>query len=191
MGLTINCPLAGAHQVDNAVTALGALTELGTTPGAIDRGIAATRWPGRLELVRRDPDVLLLDGAHNPAGARALAEYLLRFHAGRRVTLIFAAMRDKSVQEAVEILFPLAHDVVITALSSGRAPGSAGACRDCGSPRCTTAADRPGSSWHSDAGNRAAPTSFWSPAPSISLGNRRYWYNKSNSCLSACCVPCS
>ena len=57
----------GEHQVDNAITAVLALRELGVPP----EGIADARWPGRLEYVSPNPDVIL-DGAHNPAGARAL-----------------------------------------------------------------------------------------------------------------------
>ena len=67
----INVPLAGEHQVDNAVTAALALEELGVSPA----GIAETRWPGRLEHISPNPDIIL-DGAPNPAGARALGRYL-------------------------------------------------------------------------------------------------------------------
>ena len=65
-----------------------------------------TRWPGRLERVSEHPEIIL-DGAHNPAGARALAAYIERFYAGRRVRLIYGAMRDKAVAEIGGILFPL------------------------------------------------------------------------------------
>ena len=73
----LRCPLAGEHQVDNAITAVLVLRELGVPP----EGIADARWPGRLECVAPNPDVIL-DGAHNPAGARALRRYLERFYAG-------------------------------------------------------------------------------------------------------------
>ena len=71
------------------------------------RGIAEARWPGRLEHVAPNPDIIL-DGAHNPAGARALARYLERFYRGRKLWLIYGAMRDKAVEEIAGILFPLA-----------------------------------------------------------------------------------
>src|SRR5689334_556142 len=80
--LRITCPLAGEHQVQNAVTAAVALAQLGIPDSAIEAGIAHVRWPGRLEHVRADPDIIL-DGAHNPAGARALAAYIDRFYAAR------------------------------------------------------------------------------------------------------------
>jgi len=115
----VECPLAGEHQVNNAVTAALALNALGVPV----RGIAEARWPGRLEHISPNPDVIL-DGAHNPAGARALAQYLDRFYptgegCGRR-WLIFAAMSDKAVQEIAEILFPLADELVFTAAATPR-----------------------------------------------------------------------
>lgn len=111
--LNIECPLIGEHQVDNVRTAVAALHRLGLNPEAIEKSIAMTRWPGRLELIRRRPD-LFLDGAHNPAGARALAHYIQQFHAGRRVWMIFAAMRDKDLRHIGPVLFPLASELVFT-----------------------------------------------------------------------------
>ncbi len=69
-GEPLRCPLAGAHQVQNAVMAALALRELGVSPD----GIARTVWPGRLEWIGDHPPVIL-DGAHNPAGARAFSTY--------------------------------------------------------------------------------------------------------------------
>jgi dihydrofolate synthase/folylpolyglutamate synthase len=119
-GLHLHCPLAGEHQVGNAVTAAAALTALEVPAAAIESGIAATRWPGRLERVSDDP-AIVLDGAHNPAGARALAAYLDRFYRGRRVRLIFGAMRDKAIDEIAGILFPRAAEVIVTAPHQSRA----------------------------------------------------------------------
>lgn len=118
-GLTITCPLAGEHQVDNARTAAVALNALELTPEQIESGIAAARWPGRLEMVSTKPEIWL-DGAHNPSGARALAAYIQRFHKGRRVGLIYGAMRDKSVEEIAGILFPLAQELILTAPGQAR-----------------------------------------------------------------------
>jgi dihydrofolate synthase/folylpolyglutamate synthase len=112
----IVCPLAGEHQVDNAVTAALALRALGVSPD----GIKDTRWPGRIEHVSPNPDVIL-DGAHNPAGARALARYLDRFYGGRRIWLIYGAMRDKAIDEVAGILFPIAAELVLTAPDTSRA----------------------------------------------------------------------
>ncbi len=109
-------PLPGEHQVDNAITAALALEELGVAP----RGIADARWPGRLEHIAPNPDVIL-DGAHNPAGARALARYLERFYPNRKLWMIYGAMRDKAVDEIAGILFPLASELIFTAPDYSRA----------------------------------------------------------------------
>lgn len=114
--LEISCPLAGEHQVENARTAAIALRQLGVSPA----GIAGTRWPGRLEAVSDRPEIIL-DGAHNPAGTRALAAYLRRFYAGRRIWLVYGVMRDKAAAEMAALLFPLAARVILTAPANSRA----------------------------------------------------------------------
>jgi dihydrofolate synthase/folylpolyglutamate synthase len=120
LDLQIVCPLAGEHQVENAATASVALTRLGISAPEIIAGLAQTRWPGRLEHVSEHPEIIL-DGAHNPAGARALAAYIARFYAGRRVRLIYGAMRDKAIDEIGGILFPHAQEVILTAPRQARA----------------------------------------------------------------------
>ena len=120
LDLPIVCPLAGQHQVENAATAAVALTRLGISEPEIIDGIARTRWPGRLERVSESPEIIL-DGAHNPAGARALAAYIARFYAGRRMRLIYGAMRDKAIDEIGGILFPRAQQVIVTAPRQARA----------------------------------------------------------------------
>jgi dihydrofolate synthase/folylpolyglutamate synthase len=118
--LQIRCPLAGEHQVENAVTAAVALGQLGVPDRAIEEGIARAQWPGRLERISEHPEIVI-DGAHNPAGARALAAYIDRFYSGRRVRLIYGAMRDKAVEEVCGILFPRAAQVIATAPDQPRA----------------------------------------------------------------------
>jgi len=118
--LHIDCPLAGEHQVENAVAATVALIKLGLPEAAIEAGIRQARWPGRLEQVSRDPEIIL-DGAHNPAGGRALAAYIDRFYSGRKVRMIYGAMRDKAVEEVCGILFPRAQEVIVTAPHQPRA----------------------------------------------------------------------
>jgi dihydrofolate synthase/folylpolyglutamate synthase len=118
--LRLACPLAGEHQVENAVTAAVALACLGIADSAIETGIARARWPGRLERVSERPEIIL-DGAHNPAGARALAAYIDRFYGRRTVRLIYGAMRDKAIDEISGILFPRAHQVIVTAPQQARA----------------------------------------------------------------------
>ena len=115
-GVPVRSPLAGEHQVENAVTACVALQRLGIREPKLE----GAKWPGRLEYISRDPDIVL-DGAHNPGGARALARYIEQCYSGRPVWIVFGAMRDKSVQEMTEILFPLAERVILTAPSTVRA----------------------------------------------------------------------
>lgn len=118
--LRVECPLPGAHQVSNALTAIAALHNLEVPAEAIERGIRQTRWPGRLECVSTRPEIIL-DGAHNPAGARALADYIERFYAGRRMWLIYACMRDKAVSEMAGALFTYADEIILTAPNHPRA----------------------------------------------------------------------
>jgi dihydrofolate synthase/folylpolyglutamate synthase len=118
--LRIDCPLAGEHQVANAVTAAVALDLLGFPGETIREGIRQARWPGRLERVQAAPEIIL-DGAHNPAGARALAAYINRFFDDRRVWLVYGAMRDKAVEEMAAVLFPLADQIIATAPKQARA----------------------------------------------------------------------
>ena len=116
-GVPITCPLAGEHQVENARVAAIALAELGVSP----EGIAATRWPARLEHVSEQPEILI-DGAHNPAGVRALADYIRRFYLGRRrIWIVYGALRDKAVAEMASVLFPLADRLILTAPANARA----------------------------------------------------------------------
>jgi len=80
-------------------------------------GISAARWPGRLEWVPGEPP-LLLDGAHNPAAAAALADYLRPLGS---FVLLFGIMADKNVEEVARLLFPLARRIVLTRTRAGRA----------------------------------------------------------------------
>lgn len=114
--LEIVCPLAGLHQVENARTAAIALHHLGVSPA----GIADTRWPGRLERISEQPEIIL-DGAHNPAGTRALVSYLQRFYSGRRIWMVYGVMRDKAAGEMAALLFPRAFRVIVTAPANSRA----------------------------------------------------------------------
>jgi dihydrofolate synthase/folylpolyglutamate synthase len=108
-------PLPGTHQADNALVAIRLLEEaraagIAWEPAAVVSGITGACWPGRLERIGSRPPILL-DGAHNPAAARALADHLAGIGP---FVLVFGAMRDKDVRGMAEALFPLAHDVVLT-----------------------------------------------------------------------------
>jgi dihydrofolate synthase / folylpolyglutamate synthase len=100
--------------------AIAALEKMGIPSAAIEKGIAGARWPGRLDRVAEYPEIIL-DGAHNPAGARALAGYIRQFYSGRHIVMIYGAMRDKAIAEVTGILFPLVTDVIATAPRQSRA----------------------------------------------------------------------
>ncbi len=122
VSIVVSCGLAGAHQVENARTAVAALWAFGVESHFITAGIAAAEWPGRLERVAENPDIIL-DGAHNPAGARALASFIQQQFSGEPIRIVFGAMRDKAHDEVVGTLFPLAAEVVLTAPNQPRALG--------------------------------------------------------------------
>jgi dihydrofolate synthase/folylpolyglutamate synthase len=114
----IEPPLPGRFQIRNALTAAAAarlLAERGfrINSEAIMRGVAAARWPGRLERLSNRPAVYL-DGTHNPAGARELLNFWRENFAGRRIWLVYGAMRDKAVDEIAGLLFPRADTVIFT-----------------------------------------------------------------------------
>ncbi len=121
----LSLPLAGKFQIKNAVAAVAAAWRLNregfTIPRrAVIEGLRLARWPGRLETVREQP-LVLLDGAHNPAGAREVAAFVKEELAGKCLRLVYASMRDKAIAEIARILFPLAEEVVLTCPGLARA----------------------------------------------------------------------
>jgi dihydrofolate synthase/folylpolyglutamate synthase len=128
-------PLPGAHQQSNLVVALRVIEAareagLAVDLRAVPRGIAQTVWPGRLQWVPGSP-ALLLDGAHNPAGAQALADYL---QSVGPFVLVFGAMSDKHVSAMARVLFPPAHAVVLTRAPGARAADPEQLARRAGAP---------------------------------------------------------
>jgi dihydrofolate synthase/folylpolyglutamate synthase len=119
-------PLHGVHQARNASVALAVVEEfLGGGRGLLDldtvrTGFAAASSPGRLEIVRRSPTVLL-DAAHNPAGARALAAALEDGFSFARLVAVVAVLRDKDAAGLLEALSPVVAEVVVTQNGSPRA----------------------------------------------------------------------
>ena len=122
--LDLRLPLPGEHQVRNAVAAIRALMVLQTQGFPIEAediegGIEATRWPGRLEILSGEPPIIL-DGAHNIAGAESLKKYCQQFLGTKRLVLLFGVMRDKDVVGIAGKLFPLVSEIVLTAAESER-----------------------------------------------------------------------
>ncbi len=112
--INVASPLRGQHQQRNLALALTAISELRNRFGykipnaAIERGICETLWPGRLQVIDlEDGHTLLLDVAHNPAGAWTLRSALAQLPADRPRTLMFSCLRDKDLGEMTQILFPL------------------------------------------------------------------------------------
>ena len=121
--------LPGEHQVANAVVAAAVLRALDARGVAVDAraihdGLMRVSWPGRLEWFTAGATRVLLDAAHNPAGARALAEYV-RSSVPGGVTLVFGVMRDKAADEMLAILAPIARRTICTTAASPRAMAAA------------------------------------------------------------------
>ncbi|WP_040383220.1 bifunctional folylpolyglutamate synthase/dihydrofolate synthase [Deinococcus apachensis] len=120
-GLTFHTPLLGAHGAGNAALAAVAAYRLGVGEGAIRAGAAGVRWPGRLEALSWRGGRVLLDGAHNPDGARALAD-ALRGLGVERLPVAFGAAADKDVAGVAAALRGVASEVILTrAMLSPRA----------------------------------------------------------------------
>ena len=114
------CGLLGVFQPGNALLAAAAARELGADEAAIRAGLRGARWPGRFQIIERDP-LVILDGAHNPAGARALAASLRAYLPGRQVTFVIGVLGDKDARGILSTLEPLAARVVLTASANPRA----------------------------------------------------------------------
>ncbi len=116
----VRCALLGVFQPENALLAAAAARALGVSDAAIRDGLAGVRWPGRFQLIRAIPPVIV-DGAHNPAGARALAASLAAYFPGRRGTLIVGISADKNMAGILGALVPSADRVICTAADHPRA----------------------------------------------------------------------
>jgi len=116
----VRCALLGVFQPGNALLAAAAARVLGADDTAIRAGLGAARWPGRFQLIRRFPPVIL-DGAHNPAGARALAASLSAYFPGERITFVIGTSDDKDKAGILTALLPLAARVVFAAADNPRA----------------------------------------------------------------------
>jgi dihydrofolate synthase/folylpolyglutamate synthase len=117
----INLP--GGFQAENAACALAALTALsenGTDvpAAAVRAGFAEARWPGRFEVIRQNP-LIILDGAHNPDGAEALAVAVSAHLPGKRLTLVLGILSAKDCRAVLAPLLPLAESVVFTRPKNG------------------------------------------------------------------------
>jgi len=117
----VTIPLLGGHQTINCATAIAALEASGlpVTPQRVCEGLLQTTWPGRFQIVNRDPTVVL-DGAHNAAAAERLAATLRERCAGQKLTLILGVLRDKNYDQMCQILAPLAERILCVPVKSER-----------------------------------------------------------------------
>ncbi len=131
---TLRLPLLGPHQLENAATACAAL-EVAAAEGlplpdkALAEGLAAVRWPGRFEVFRRQP-LVILDGAHNEAAAIRLAQTLKETLPGRKAVLVFGVSEDKDAAAMLHRLSPHLAEVIFSRAAHPRAlPAAALAAR--------------------------------------------------------------
>ena len=106
-------PLLGRHQVENAAVAVTALEVLGIDYESIFRGLAGVRWPGRLEILRQEP-LVLVDGAHNADSARRLREAIQEYIRYDDMILVIGASSDKDISGMLLELAPLADKIIAT-----------------------------------------------------------------------------
>ncbi|HET8577024.1 MAG TPA: folylpolyglutamate synthase/dihydrofolate synthase family protein [Methylomirabilota bacterium] len=116
----VRCRLLGVFQPGNALLAATAARALDAGETAIRAGLGRVQWPGRFQVLGRDP-VLVLDGAHNPAGARALAASLRAYFPGQEVTFVIGVLADKDAAGILAALEPLAARWVLTRSANPRA----------------------------------------------------------------------
>jgi dihydrofolate synthase/folylpolyglutamate synthase len=118
----LHVSLVGQHQLDNVAATVAALeaAKLGLPAGAIRQGLAEARWPGRFQVVPSDPPVIL-DGAHNPPAAAALATCLRRHVEGRNIALILGVLADKEYRQVCEQIAPLARSIACVRVHNDRA----------------------------------------------------------------------
>lgn len=129
--------IPGAYQLWNAATAIAAcraLAEHGITvsESAIEKGLSSASWPGRMQRFSTDNGIdILVDGAHNPAGAQALADSIIREAPPERVILLVGLMEDKDIAGTLEILKGLANRIVTVAPAQERAADPASVAEHC------------------------------------------------------------
>ena len=121
--------LMGQHQVLNAACAVAATRQIGITESAIASGLEAASWPGRFEILSERP-LVVIDGAHNPAGMAMLVETWRAFLAAKfgwsaaecagRARILFGSVADKDISEMAALLRPIAKEVALVRLANER-----------------------------------------------------------------------
>jgi dihydrofolate synthase/folylpolyglutamate synthase len=119
------CPLKGRHQIDNAALAVGVIEYVAKKgfdieENAVYEGIRDVRWEGRLEVLQNAP-IVLVDGAHNAAGASVLADALTEGFTYKKLIMVFGVLNDKDYRTMAKKLIPCADHVILTKPASERA----------------------------------------------------------------------
>ena len=118
--LALRLGMLGSYQPENALLAVAAARELGVGDTAMRDGLERAWWPGRFQLIARAGGWLVLDGAHNPGGARALATSLRDCFGDAPVTFVVGILRDKDARTMLVELAPRARRLILTASSNPR-----------------------------------------------------------------------
>lgn len=122
----LSIPLLGTHQVINAATAFGVLTQLKDPRidiSSIKKGFKRTRLRARCEIVKTKPWILI-DGAHNPDSISALRRFIEEVFPGRKVKLIFGILKKKLIKEILGILLPITDEIIVTKVNNPRTESS-------------------------------------------------------------------
>ncbi|MFZ5986488.1 MAG: bifunctional folylpolyglutamate synthase/dihydrofolate synthase [Bacillota bacterium] len=122
---SIRISLLGEHQIKNAVVAIEtakilAIKGYKITEDIIRRGLGTARWPGRLEVLRKEP-VFLIDGAHNQEGSQTLANVLKTYFPDKKILFILGVLKDKDYRSIIEACAPIASQFITITPKSDRA----------------------------------------------------------------------
>ncbi len=157
--------LMGPHQTCNAACAVGVMRQLKISEAGVARGLESTVWPGRFEILSEEP-LIVLDGAHNPAGTKKLVETWRAFLAARygwsggeidaRAHLVFASVADKDITEMAHLLRPLARRVSLVRLAHERGAEPALLAQSFSGPPCARY-DSVAAAWQSLATSEPGP----------------------------------